>query len=133
MAPKMKILIIDDEPDVVSYLSTFLEDEGFTALTAKDGPGGIAAARENLPDLVTLDITMPGMSGIEVLTTFRRDPDLKKIPVIIVTGVAGIQKLMEYREVRQPEGFMQKPIDRELLLSIIHKLLKTERPGEKTV
>ncbi|MGW8321874.1 MAG: response regulator transcription factor, partial [Thermodesulfobacteriota bacterium] len=56
-----KILVIDDEPDVVSYLSAFLEDEGFQVLTASNGPDGLALAREEAPDLITLDITMPGM------------------------------------------------------------------------
>lgn len=118
-----KILIIDDEPDVVSYLSLFLSDEGFEVVSAQDGPRGLAAARAEDPDLITLDITMPGMSGVEVFTELRRDPNLADIPVIIVTGVAGVHKLMEYREVRPPEDFMQKPIDRDHLLSIINKLL----------
>lgn len=124
-----KILVIDDEPDVVSYLSMFLSDEGFKVVTAPDGLRGLAAARVEKPDLITLDITMPGMSGIEVFTEMRRDPNLTDIPVIIVTGVAGVHKLLEYREVRTPEGFMQKPIDRDHLLATIHKLIAKDTTG----
>ena len=76
MEGRQRILIIDDEPDVVSYLSAFLEDEGFHVFTAGNGPDGLVLAREQAPDLITLDITMPGMSGIEVLTTLRRDDHL---------------------------------------------------------
>ncbi|MCP4601943.1 MAG: response regulator [Proteobacteria bacterium] len=123
MTSMRKILVIDDEPDVVSYLSIFLEDEGFEVVSARDGPNGLDRARSEMPDLITLDITMPGMSGIEVLTTLRRDPSLAQIPVIVITGVANFQKLTTFRGVRPPEAFMYKPMDRELLLENIRKLL----------
>jgi len=118
-----KILVIDDEPDVVSYLSAFLEDEGFQVLTASNGPDGLALAREETPDLITLDITMPGMSGIEVLTSLRRDDHLNSVPVVIITGVTSFDTLTDYRDVRAPEGFMQKPIDLVKLLSTIEDIL----------
>ena len=127
METMRKILVIDDEPDVVSYLSAFLEDEGFQVLTAGNGPDGLKLAREQAPDLITLDITMPGMSGIEVLTTLRRDDHLNCIPVVIITGVTSFDKLTDYRDVRAPEGFMQKPVDLEQLLSTIEGIL--DSPG----
>jgi CheY-like chemotaxis protein len=80
-------------------------------------------AREEAPDLITLDITMPGMSGIEVLTTLRRDERLNGLPVVIITGVTSFDKLTDYRDVRAPEGFMQKPIDLVRLLSMIKGIL----------
>ena len=123
METPRKILVIDDEPDVVSYLSAFLEDEGFYVLEAGNGPDGLTLAREQAPDLITLDITMPGMSGLEVLTTLRRDGHLGRIPVIIITGVTAFEKLTDYRDVRPPEGFMSKPIDLEKLLSTIEEIL----------
>ena len=118
-----KILVVDDEPDVVSYLSTFLEDEGFAVVSAQDGPEGIDKARAERPDLITLDITMPGMSGIEVLTVLRRDPDLNPIPVIVITGVTSFQKQLSFRGVRPPEAFMQKPMDLEVLTEHLETLL----------
>ena len=123
METSQKILVIDDEPDVVSYLSAFLEDEGFDVLEAGNGPDGLTLAREQTPDLITLDITMPGMSGIEVLTTLRRDERLGRIPVIIITGVTAFERLTDYRDVRPPEGFMSKPIDLVQLLSTIEDIL----------
>ena len=127
METSRKILVIDDEPDVVSYLSAFLEDEGFEVRTASNGPDGLALAQEEAPDLITLDITMPGMSGIEVLTSLRRDDHLCSIPVVIITGVTSFDKLTDYRDVRAPEGFMQKPIDLVQLLSTIEGIL--DSPG----
>ena len=124
MTSQKKILVIDDEPDVVSFLSTFLSDEGFQVFVARNGPDGLEKAAKEIPDLITLDITMPGMSGIEVLTTLRREPQLSAIPVIVVTGVAGFKKLMEYRKVRPPEGFIEKPIDLMLLMTSIEKVLE---------
>ena len=66
---------------------------------------------------------MPGMSGIEVLTTLRRDDHLNCIPVVIITGVTSFDKLTDYRDVRAPEGFMQKPIDLVQLRSTIEGIL----------
>ena len=123
-----KILVVDDEPDVVSYLSTFLEDEGFAVVCAQDGPEGIDKARAERPDLITLDITMPGMSGIEVLTVLRRDPDLNPIPVIVITGVTSFQKQLSFRGVRPPEAFMQKPMDLEVLTNHLDNLLGQPSP-----
>jgi len=127
METRHKILVIDDEPDVVSYLSAFLEDEGFKVLAASNGQDGLTLAREKTPDLITLDITMPGMSGIEVLTSLRRDDHLHRIPVVIITGVTSFDKLTDYRDVRPPEGFMQKPIDLMKLLSTIEGILNSPR------
>ncbi len=123
MTPSKKILVIDDQPDVVDYLETFLSDEGFAVITAENGSQGLSLARVETPDLITLDITMPEMSGIEVLTTLRRDPQLAHIPVIIITGVADFRRHMDYREIRPAEGFMQKPIDPEGLLNSIRRIL----------
>ncbi len=124
-----KILVIDDEPDVVSYLTTFLEDEGFAVISAQDGPDGIDQARAERPDLITLDITMPGMSGIEVLTTLRRDPEVEHIPIIVITGVASFQKQLSFRGVRPPEAFMQKPMNLLLLTENLEKLLVQNTPS----
>jgi len=125
MASQKKILVIDDEPDVVSYLSTFLEDEGYLVVTAQDGPDGIAMAQTEKPDLITLDITMPGMSGIEVLTNLRRNSELEHIPVIVITGVTNFQNLTTFRGVRPPEAFMQKPMNLALLVEHLQDLLES--------
>jgi len=119
-----KILVVDDEPDMVAYLSAFLSDEGFDVAAAYDGPNALALARTERPDAITLDITMPGMSGIEVLTALRRDPDLTAIPVIIITGVTGFRELTDHRGVRPPEEFLRKPVDLAALTVALDRLIQ---------
>ncbi len=119
-----RILVVDDEPDVLRYLEAFLSDEGFQVSTARDGGEALARARRQMPDLITLDISMPGRSGVDVFTSFRRDPQLRHIPVFIITGVVDFRRLMYYREVQPPEGYMEKPIDPDVLLMTIRRLLE---------
>jgi len=126
---RKKILVIDDEPDVISYLSVFLEDQGYEILSTRDGSEGITRALQEAPDLITLDVTMPGMSGMEVFTALRHHPALKKIPVILVTGVGEIGKLLSYQKVPMPERIMQKPIDRDLLVQMIGEVLEASSSG----
>ena len=119
-----KILVMDDEPDVVEFLTTFLGDQGFETVPASDGDECIRLAEKEKPDLITLDITMPGKSGIAVFTELRQNPATREIPVFVVTGVMDFRKLIYHREVEPPEGFMEKPIDRDVLLMTVRKLLE---------
>ena len=82
---KRKIVIIEDEPDILEVLSYNLRREGFDILTAADGNAGLALVKREQPDLVLLDIEMPHMDGIECLKRLRL---LSKVPVIIVSSVA---------------------------------------------
>ncbi len=122
-----KILVIDDEPDVVCYLSTVLADEGYEVISADNGREGLDRARAEVPDLITLDVTMPGVSGIEVLTRLRRDPRTAEIPVVVVTGVASFQTITDQRALRPPDGFLQKPVDVGALVSTVAGLLDPSR------
>ena len=83
------VLVVDDDPDAREYLSTVLQDNGFTATTANDGVQAIASLEQQIPDLVTLDIAMPEKSGVRLYTELRKDDGLKSIPVIVVTGIQG--------------------------------------------
>jgi len=79
----IKILIVDDEPPILEMVSAYLEKEGYEVLRARDGPFGLKAARAHRPDLVILDVMLPGMDGIEVLTRLRRESD---VYVIMLTA-----------------------------------------------
>ncbi len=83
-----KILVVDDEPDVVTYLSTVLKDAGYETLEASNGEEAMEQIRTGRPDLITLDITMPEMTGVKTYRTLKESARLKTIPVVIVTGVA---------------------------------------------
>lgn len=78
-----KILIVDDEPSILNLISSYLEKEGYEVFTATDGPTGLKASRAYKPDLIVLDIMLPGMDGLEVLTHIRRESD---VYVIMLTA-----------------------------------------------
>ena len=78
-----KILVIDDEPNIVSLITAYLKPEGYEVYTAEDGPSGLKAARAFKPDLIVLDVMLPGIDGIEVLTRLRRESD---VYVILLTA-----------------------------------------------
>jgi two-component system, OmpR family, alkaline phosphatase synthesis response regulator PhoP len=78
-----KILIIDDEPSIVNLVSAYLKPEGYEVYTASDGPSGLKAAKAYKPDLVVLDIMLPGMDGLELLSRLRRESD---VYVILLTA-----------------------------------------------
>jgi len=125
MAELKKILIIDDEEDVRTYLSTFFSDNGLSAISAVDGKEGVQKAVAEKPDLITLDVSMPEESGVKALRDLQSNEATKNIPVIIVTGVStDIKRFIESRkQVHPPEGFFEKPIDRDKLLKKVKELL----------
>jgi len=81
--PNPKILVVDDEPSILNLVTSYLQAEGFEYYTASDGPSGLKAARAYKPDLIVLDIMLPGMDGIEVLSQLRRESD---VYVIMLTA-----------------------------------------------
>jgi CheY-like chemotaxis protein len=123
---KRTILIIDDEPDLRTYLGTLFEDNGFEALTTGDGNKGLELARRRQPDLICLDISMPEPSGVRVYRELKGDPKLASIPVVMVTGVP--RQFEEFisrrRQVPPPEGYVAKPFDAEQLLAKVQQILK---------
>lgn len=126
-----KILIVDDEPDIVSYLEMVLQDQGYETTTAGNGNEALEAVKQNRPDLVTLDITMPEASGTRFYKEIRTDPELAQIPVIIVTAVTGLggdkhayENFISKRSlVPAPEAYFPKPIDREAFIEAVNGLL----------
>ncbi|UCD17077.1 MAG: response regulator [Candidatus Zixiibacteriota bacterium] len=126
-----RILVADDEPDFVTYAATVLEDHGAVVLRAYDGDETLEIARREKPHLLTLDIKMPGKSGIEVFESIRNDPELKTMPICIITGKPELRKLIYERAVLPPEGYVDKPIDEERLLRNIKKILKPVHKDEE--
>lgn len=94
-----KILVVDDQPDNVFILQDRLENVGFEIHTAYDGKSGIKKALEVLPDLVLLDIMMPGMSGFEVCKFLSEEESTKDIPVILLTALTSTEDISEGFEV----------------------------------
>ena len=135
--PTKRILIVDDEPDVASYLEMLLRDHGYDTLTASNGFEAMEQARRTRPDLVTLDISMPEASGARFYKDLKTDPSLSSIPVVIITAVTGYggdpygyEKFLRGRRmVPSPDGFFPKPIEPEKLLEAIRALLAAAESG----
>lgn len=118
-----RVLIVDDDSDAREFIRTVLSDEKAAIVEAKDGLEALEVARREKPDLVTLDITMPGKTGAQVYEEMRQDPDLRDIPVCIVSGQPELRKLIYQRVVPPPDGYLDKPISENALLLIVKKIL----------
>ncbi len=126
---KRNILIVDDEPDVLTYLKTFLEDQGFRVSCAQDVPSALEKMTEEQPDLICLDIMMPVKSGIFLYEHLRREESLQKIPVIIISGMS-IESMANFLPEKEgggtsltPYRFLNKPVDLNQLLAVIQEIL----------
>ncbi|MEW6041358.1 MAG: response regulator [Elusimicrobiota bacterium] len=84
--PQKEILIIDDEKDTANLIKIHLDEEGYKTFVAYNGPDGVALARERKPELVILDLYMPGMDGFAVLKILKQDKETEHIPIVILTG-----------------------------------------------
>ena len=119
----VRILVVDDEPDTLAFIATVLEDNGAEVLEACDGNEALTLARREKPDLVTLDISMPGKDGGQVFEEMRSDPALRDIPVCIISGQPELRRLIYQRTVPPPDGYLDKPIDEKSLLLNVRKTL----------
>ncbi len=115
---------MDDEPDILVFYRSVLEDHGATVIEASDGETALAITRQEKPDLITLDLSMPGTDGGKVFETLRRDPDLAAIPVCIITGRPELRRLIYDRPGPPPEGYLDKPVDEDTLLRTVRKILE---------
>jgi len=131
---RKRILVVDDEDDVITYLTALLEDAGYAVTAARDGVQAQEALARERPDLISLDITMPEKSGVKFYREVRGDPDLAGIPILIVTGVSNpwsgpggegsFEKFISTRkQVPPPEGFFEKPIEPTVFLKKVKDLL----------
>lgn len=121
-----KVLVVDDDPDVRSFVVTVLEESGYTPLVAHDGVEGLEKIQAERPDLVVLDVLMPRGSGIRLYRHLKTDDSLKDLPVIMFTGIAlrsflKSQKALEEfnGEVPKPDIYLEKPVEPEELAKAI--------------
>jgi CheY-like chemotaxis protein len=122
-----RILVVDDEADARAFICAVLEDNGATVLEARDGDEALDVARREKPDLITLDITLPGKDGGEVFEELRKDPALLNTPVCIISAHPDLRRLIYQRTVRPPDGYLDKPIDERGLLLNVRKTLMLAR------
>jgi twitching motility two-component system response regulator PilH len=122
---KKKILIVDDEKDILLVLEKMLIAEGYSVLTADNGKDAITMAKSKSPDLIILDVIMPGMLGDEVAEKLKDHPSTKSIPVIFLTVI--LRKTEEYKvdHTIASNIIFAKPFDSEELLDEIKTLVET--------
>ncbi|MDD4997905.1 MAG: response regulator [Syntrophales bacterium] len=123
-----KILVVDDEPDILTFLSVVLEDQGATVIQAADGEQALSLAIQEKPDLITLDLSMPGKNGGMVFEEIRNNPKIASTKVCIITGKPELRRLIYERPVPPPDGYLDKPVNEEGLLTNIRKILETKTP-----
>lgn len=121
----LKVLVVDDEKDSRMLIAHYLEEFGCRVITAGGGEQGIELAREHAPDLMTLDLVMPGLTGWDVLKRMKADPELRRIPVVVVSVVAGEGRGSLLGAV----DLVTKPFEREDLLRVLWRHLGRSRGG----
>ena len=151
MPEDKQVLIVDDSEESVVFLSEILEEHGYPYRVARNGKEAIKAMRESRPDLVLLDVMMPQKGGVAVFQDMKKDPELEKVPILIITGASeatgvdmktGEEKPKESYaddftrrfgiEVRgqlqslTPEAFIEKPIDPKIIVEKIKEVLHSE-------
>lgn len=114
-----KIMIVDDDPNIVSYLTDLFTDNGYQTCTAGDGSDAIEVVRTEKPDLITLDLEMPKEWGPRFYRKLtQQDEEFKKIPVIVISGLEGNKYAIQ-----KAVASLTKPFDREQLLAIVKETL----------
>ena len=124
-----KVLIVDDEPDVLEFVKVVLEGRGYEFVTAADGEEALTKAKAESPDLAILDVQMPKKDGFHLFAELRGDDATKAMPVIMLTGIAGLTGIKFSAEDMgdylgsEPEAYIEKPIDPEKLSETVDRLL----------
>lgn len=130
---KKKVLVIDDEADMRTFISTVLEVAGYVSVCAQDGEKGIEAARREKPDLVILDVMMPSIEdGVRCYQAFKTDEDIRQIPIIMLSAIARKTFFHTISRIHLPDGdslmephaYMEKPPDAGELAVVVSEVLK---------
>ncbi|MCF8033357.1 MAG: response regulator [Desulfarculaceae bacterium] len=126
-----RVLVVDDEMDVRTFISTLLDSNGYKVVVAENGEQGWDKFNEVKPDLVTLDVMMPKESGIKMYRNIKTDPALAATPVLVISGLARktflhSQKVLDQfknQSVPEPEGYIEKPPEPEELLGEVKRIV----------
>jgi class 3 adenylate cyclase len=120
-APSFRVLVVDDDPDMQRLLALMIRAEGMQADTADDGDAALARAAATPPDLILLDVMLPGIDGFAVCERLKRDAATAMIPIVLITGLE--DRASRVRGIRAgADDFLSKPVQREELLARVHTL-----------
>ncbi|QIL21790.1 response regulator [Thermomonas sp. HDW16] len=117
-----RVLVVDDSATIVALLKRMLQQNNYEVLEAFDAENGIEIARREVPDLIFLDIVLPGMDGFNALRTLRRDPITKNVPIIMISGNAQATEQFYVQRIGA-DDFMKKPFSRAEVFNRIEALL----------
>lgn len=128
---KKTVLIVDDEMDMRLYLSTLLESNGYRPVARRDGADGMTSVREERPDLIILDIMMPGDGGVIMYSRLKSEPALADIPVVMLSAVAEasfrhfLTMLNAQRSapIPEPQAYLEKPVEHDHLLQVVRDVI----------
>ena len=118
-----RILVADDDPDMVAFMTLPLRKRGYTITAGGNGEEALALARQDRPDLMILDVSMPRLNGLEACERLKRDDQLKGIPVMLITATASLLPPPEILYELQVEGYLIKPFSVRVLVEKIEHLL----------
>ena len=123
-----KVVIIDDEPDVRTYLTTLLEDNDYKTIAASSSEEGYRSIKKEHPDLICLDIMMPKESGISLYKKILSDEECKKIPVLLISAITRerdfvLEDFSLDSTLPEPVGFLEKPINPSTFLGKIKSII----------
>ncbi len=135
---ELTVLVVDDDPDVTLFLGSVLEDAGFRVATAGGGLEALERLRRGpLPDLISLDLVMPGHSGIRVLHDLRKHPEWSRIPVIVVSGHSrepevrrGLDEVLADSALSGPSLYLEKPVTADSYVEAVCRVLEVDRAAE---
>ncbi|MFY2764151.1 response regulator transcription factor [Arenimonas sp. MALMAid1274] len=124
--PGTRMLVIDDSATIVALLSRMLRQNGYTVLEAADAETGLDIARTQSPELIFLDIVLPGMDGFAALRQLRRDPFTREVPVIMISGNEQATEQFYVHRIGA-DDFMKKPFARAEVFARIERLLDAQQ------
>jgi len=124
-------VVIDDEVDLTTFLSSILEEHDFSVRAANDAVTGEKLILDSPPDIILIDLMMPGRTGIQLFTKLRANKATQDIPMVMVTGIKeqlGIDwgEIVDRYRMRKPDGFVEKPIDPKRLMTVVDGVLSGE-------
>lgn len=126
---KLNILIVEDDPQTVKLIKFILKKEDYSTISAKDGEEGLQMAREKKPDLIVLDLMLPGMDGYRVCEILKANPVTKEIPIIVLTALdtgVDFEKALE----KKADWYITKPFEPEHLLKRVKYLIEKRKKDE---
>ncbi|MCR4263999.1 MAG: response regulator [Candidatus Roizmanbacteria bacterium] len=115
-----KIMVIDDDYMILTTLNIVLTDYGYTVVVSIDNRRALRHIRKHLPDLLILDVMMPGKNGMEILSEVKKDRELRSIPIMLISSAANLSHIAQ---LHHADAFLEKPFSLEKLESMVERIL----------